>query len=245
MLVTGATGGIGARPLARGARRARRVGDRVGPAGEVLEALAAEIGGRAIAADLAEPRRRRRALRRGGGRRRRARGERGAARQRRARRRLARGDRPRARRSTCARRSCSRGCSPRRWSRAARGHLVFVSSLSGKAAAPRSSLYSATKFGLRGFALGAAPGPARPRASASPASRPGSSATPACSPTPARAAAGRRHRDARGRSRAAIVRAIEHDRAEVDVAPLGLRAGARSPASRRCSPPRRRSGSGR
>jgi short-subunit dehydrogenase len=35
-----------------------------------------------------------------------------------------------------------------------RGHMVFVSSLSGKAAAPASSLYSATKFGLRGFALG-------------------------------------------------------------------------------------------
>jgi short-subunit dehydrogenase len=34
------------------------------------------------------------------------------------------------------------------------GHLAFISSLSGKAAAPRSSIYSATKFGLRGFALG-------------------------------------------------------------------------------------------
>ena len=34
------------------------------------------------------------------------------------------------------------------------GHLVFVSSLSGKAVSPRASLYSATKFGLRGFALG-------------------------------------------------------------------------------------------
>ena len=34
-----------------------------------------------------------------------------------------------------------------------RGHLVFVSSLSGKSANPASSLYSATKFGLRGFAL--------------------------------------------------------------------------------------------
>jgi short-subunit dehydrogenase len=33
------------------------------------------------------------------------------------------------------------------------GHLVFVSSLSGKAASPRSSIYNATKFGLRGFAL--------------------------------------------------------------------------------------------
>ena len=34
------------------------------------------------------------------------------------------------------------------------GHMVFVSSLSGKVATARSSLYSATKFGLRGFALG-------------------------------------------------------------------------------------------
>ncbi len=34
------------------------------------------------------------------------------------------------------------------------GHLVFISSLSGKAGSPGSSLYSATKFGLRGFALG-------------------------------------------------------------------------------------------
>jgi short-subunit dehydrogenase len=34
------------------------------------------------------------------------------------------------------------------------GHLVFVASLSGKAASPRTSIYNATKFGLRGFALG-------------------------------------------------------------------------------------------
>jgi short-subunit dehydrogenase len=34
------------------------------------------------------------------------------------------------------------------------GHLVFISSLSGKVSSPRSSLYSATKFGLRGFAFG-------------------------------------------------------------------------------------------
>jgi short-subunit dehydrogenase len=34
------------------------------------------------------------------------------------------------------------------------GHLVYISSLAGKVATPRSSLYSATKFGLRGFALG-------------------------------------------------------------------------------------------
>jgi short-subunit dehydrogenase len=34
------------------------------------------------------------------------------------------------------------------------GHLVFISSLAGKAATPGSSVYSATKFGLRGFAQG-------------------------------------------------------------------------------------------
>ncbi|MBS1879864.1 MAG: SDR family NAD(P)-dependent oxidoreductase [Actinobacteria bacterium] len=34
------------------------------------------------------------------------------------------------------------------------GSLVFVSSLSGKAASPRTALYNATKFGLRGFAFG-------------------------------------------------------------------------------------------
>ena len=36
-----------------------------------------------------------------------------------------------------------------------RGHIVLISSLSGKAAAPASSIYSASKFGLRGFAHGA------------------------------------------------------------------------------------------
>ena len=34
------------------------------------------------------------------------------------------------------------------------GHLVFVASLSGKAPSPRSAVYNATKFGLRGFSLG-------------------------------------------------------------------------------------------
>ena len=35
-----------------------------------------------------------------------------------------------------------------------RGQIVFISSVSGKVAAPGTSIYSATKFGLRGFALG-------------------------------------------------------------------------------------------
>jgi len=33
-----------------------------------------------------------------------------------------------------------------------RGHLLFMASLAGKAATPGSSIYNATKFGLRGFA---------------------------------------------------------------------------------------------
>lgn len=36
-----------------------------------------------------------------------------------------------------------------------RGHIVLISSLSGKSASPTSSIYSASKFGLRGFAHGA------------------------------------------------------------------------------------------
>ncbi|WP_318205518.1 SDR family NAD(P)-dependent oxidoreductase [Streptomyces sp. SCL15-4] len=39
-----------------------------------------------------------------------------------------------------------------RMAAAGRGHLAFVGSMSGKAATPYSSLYTATKFGLRGFA---------------------------------------------------------------------------------------------
>ena len=33
------------------------------------------------------------------------------------------------------------------------GHFVYISSISGKTATARASLYAATKFGLRGFAL--------------------------------------------------------------------------------------------
>ncbi|MGI9081865.1 MAG: SDR family NAD(P)-dependent oxidoreductase [Thermoleophilaceae bacterium] len=35
-----------------------------------------------------------------------------------------------------------------------RGHLVFIASIAGKVASPGSSLYSGTKFGMRGFAFG-------------------------------------------------------------------------------------------
>jgi len=103
------------------------------------------------------------------------------------------------------------------------GHLVFVSSLAGKAPSPRSAVYAATKFGLRGFALClradlsrtgvgvsiVAPGFIRDAgmfadSGAKPPPGIGTS-------TPQEVAAG-------------VVTAIERDKVEVAVAPLRLRA---------------------
>ena len=106
------------------------------------------------------------------------------------------------------------------------GHLVFVGSLSGKSAGPHSSLYSATKFGLRGFALSLRQDLAEHGVGVS-----------LVSPGFVRDAgmfadSGARLPPGVGTSTpedvaAAVVRAIEGDRAEVDVAPLPVRAGAR------------------
>ena len=104
------------------------------------------------------------------------------------------------------------------------GHLVFMSSLSGKAASVGTSVYSATKFGLRGFALGLRedlapagvgvscvfPGFVR---DAGMFADTGASLPPYVgTSTPEQVVDG-------------VLRAIEGDRAEVDVAPLPLRAG--------------------
>jgi len=105
------------------------------------------------------------------------------------------------------------------------GHVVLVSSLSGKAASGGGSVYAATKFGLRGFAHGlredlrdagvgvsvVLPGFIRDSGMFHDAGV----KLPAFvgTKTPDDVAA-------------AVVRAIERDRAEIDVAPLGLRAGA-------------------
>ncbi len=104
------------------------------------------------------------------------------------------------------------------------GHIVFVSSLSGKTGAPRTSVYAATKFGLRGFAQGLRedlrsrgvgvstvfPGFIRDAGMfhESGAKLPGYVGTK----TPEDVAE-------------AVISAIEKDRAEIDVAPLGLRLG--------------------
>jgi short-subunit dehydrogenase len=106
-----------------------------------------------------------------------------------------------------------------------RGHVVLISSLSGKAASPASSIYSATKFGLRGFALGLRqdlhghgvgvsavfPGFIRDAGMFAEAG--------------VRLPPGVGTRTSREVARA-VLDAVERDRAEVDVAPLGLRLGA-------------------
>ena len=105
-----------------------------------------------------------------------------------------------------------------------RGQLVFISSLSGKAAMAGGAMYSATKFGLRGFALSlradlhgrgvgvtiVSPGFIRDAGMFADAgvTLPKGVSTKA----PEDVAA-------------AVIRAIERDPAEIDVAPLSLRAG--------------------
>jgi len=105
-----------------------------------------------------------------------------------------------------------------------RGHLLFISSLQGKAATPGASLYSASKFGIRGFALGLRedlhasgvgvstvfPGFIRDA---------GLFADSGVKLPPG---VGTRTPEDVAR---AVVRAIERNRAEIDVAPLALRAG--------------------
>jgi short-subunit dehydrogenase len=105
------------------------------------------------------------------------------------------------------------------------GHLVFISSLSGRAAQGGGALYSATKFGLRGFALSLRedlrpagvgvstifPGFVR---DAGMFAKAGVKLPPGVGTrSPEDVAAG-------------VVRAIERNKAELDVAPLGLRLGA-------------------
>ena len=105
------------------------------------------------------------------------------------------------------------------------GHVVFINSLSGKVTAPRSSMYSATKFGLRGFAqclrqdlhgtgVGVSsifPGFIR------------DAGMFADSGAKLPRGVGTR---APGDVAAAVVRAIENDEAEIDVAPVSLKLGA-------------------
>ncbi len=105
-----------------------------------------------------------------------------------------------------------------------RGHLVFISSLSGKVASTRSTVYSATKFGLRGFASGLRedlhgtgvgvtvvfPGFVSGAGMFADAGVELPRYVGTCTPEEVAAA---------------VVRGVEENRAELDVAPFGLRAG--------------------
>jgi short-subunit dehydrogenase len=104
-----------------------------------------------------------------------------------------------------------------------RGHLVFISSLSGKAATPRTALYNASKFGLRGFAS-ALRGDLHASGVGVSAIFPGfirDAGMFADADVKLPPGIGTRTPEDVAR---AVVRAIERDRAEIDVAPLPLRA---------------------
>lgn len=105
------------------------------------------------------------------------------------------------------------------------GHLVFVSSLSGKVASSASSIYSATKFGLRGFVLGVRED-LRPHGVGASVVLPGfirDAGMFADAGIELPPGVGTRSPD---HVAAAVIRAIERNRAEVEVAPLALRFGA-------------------
>jgi uncharacterized protein len=104
------------------------------------------------------------------------------------------------------------------------GHLLYVSSLSGKVASPRGSLYSATKFGVRGFAAGVRED-VEPKGVGVTVVYPGF-----VSEAGMFADSGARLPPWVGtrtpqQVAEAVVRGIEDERAEIDVAPLALRAG--------------------
>jgi uncharacterized protein len=105
------------------------------------------------------------------------------------------------------------------------GHLVFISSLAGKVASPASSIYSATKFGLRGFSLGIRED-VRPYGVGVSVVLPGfirDAGMFADADVDLPRGVGTRSPEDVA---AAVIRAIERNRAEVEVAPVGLRLGA-------------------
>jgi uncharacterized protein len=105
------------------------------------------------------------------------------------------------------------------------GHIVLISSLSGKFGSRASSVYSATKFGLRGFGQGLR-GDLRSRGVGVSVVFPGFIRDAGMFHE-----AGTQLPSLVGTSTPddvadAVARAVEHDRGEIDVAPMGLRASA-------------------
>lgn len=105
-----------------------------------------------------------------------------------------------------------------------KGHLLFMSSLSGKAATAGSSIYNATKFGLRGFA-GALRAELRPNGVGVSTVFPGFIREAGMfAESGAKLPPGVGTRSPQDVADA-VVSAIERNRGEVDVAPLTLRLG--------------------
>lgn len=222
VLVTGATGGLGqaiARALAARGARLTLTGRRV----DVLEPLAAELGGRVIVSDLSVPDAPERLLAEAG--------EVDVL--------VANAALPGSGRLN--------SFSPEQIDRAlavnlrapmllahgliesmvarGTGHLLFMSSLNGVAAPPGTSVYAATKFGLRGFALALREDLA-PNGVGVSVILPGfirEAGMFADSGAKLPPYVGTKRPDDVA---SAVVKAIETNRAEVSVAPLPLRAGA-------------------
>jgi short-subunit dehydrogenase len=106
-----------------------------------------------------------------------------------------------------------------------RGHIVLMSSLSGKAASPVSSMYSATKFGLRGFAHGIRMDLRRSGVGVSTILPGFVSDAGMFADTDVDLPPGVGTSTAEQVS-SAVLRSIEHDRMEIVVAPIPIRLGA-------------------
>ena len=104
------------------------------------------------------------------------------------------------------------------------GHVVFISSIAGKTATPGTALYNATKYGLRGFSL-ALRADLRPHGVGVSTIFPGfirDAGMFADTDIKLPFGVGTRSPDAVAK---AVMRAVSRNRAEIDVAPLLLRAG--------------------
>jgi short-subunit dehydrogenase len=104
------------------------------------------------------------------------------------------------------------------------GHIVFVSSLNGKAGTAGSSVYAATKFGLRGFAQGLRED-LRPRGVGVSTVFPGFIRDAGMFHESGARLPGYVGTKTPEDVADAVISAIERDRSEVDVAPLTLRIG--------------------
>jgi short-subunit dehydrogenase len=104
------------------------------------------------------------------------------------------------------------------------GHIVFISSLNGKVGTVRTSIYAATKFGLRGFAQSLRED-LRSRGVGVSTIFPGFIRDAGMfhdSGAKLPPYVGTSSPDDVAR---AVIRAIEHDRSEIDVAPIAMRVG--------------------